>query len=139
MDEGTRRLVEQLEAERLRHVPAREGVDVARRRNRYARLYADMPEHPRLSGLSDGAWRLYVEGLVHCASLLTDGAISPSFVTRRSGGRTQAAELVRSGAWLPQPGGGWLVHDYLDHQPSRVEIENASKRGRSAAEARWRE
>lgn len=45
--------------------------------------------------------------------------------------RKLAAELVRVGRWEPVDG-GWMIHDYLDYNPSRAEWEAEVARKRTA-------
>lgn len=84
-------------------------------------------EHPKVAALSDSAVALFVSGLAYCNRNLTDG-----FVPRQVGlgqlrycdGNTTPVigELVEAGMWEEAPG-GWQVHDYLDFQPSREQVE----------------
>lgn len=97
----------------------------------WAKLDDSFPEHLKVIDLSDGAFRLYVEGLCYAARNLTDGALPKAAVRRLTGGDRRAAELVDAGLW-DAVDGGWAIHDYLDFNPSadqvRGEREQARKR-----------
>jgi hypothetical protein len=86
-------------------------------------------------GLSRDARLMYLEGLVHCATALTDGAIRVRLARISDAPDPEAAagELVACGAWERQPT-GFLVADYQEHNRSREEIELA----RAAASERKR-
>jgi len=84
----------------------------------WVRIDEHAMSHRKLRALSDGAFRLWVEGLAHCQRHLTNGAISSqdlrNFRYKRS---RRVAELCTSveGApplWIPT-GDGFTVHDYL--------------------------
>ena len=83
---------------------------------------------------------LYVWGLAYCHDQLSDGVIPTIAVRRRVELRKPlalAAILCDAGLWEPRPG-GWLVHDWHDHNPSLERIKEkrtlAAKR-----QAAWRE
>ena len=100
----------------------------------------DLPDHPKVAGLTDGAFRLYLTGLCYCSRHLTDGRI-PEAVTARWGVRhpdRAASELMSAGLWTSSAD-GFEVVGYLEHQRSKVEVEalsvkrsKAGKRGGKA-------
>ena len=96
-------------------------------------------EHPKAIDLSLAAKGLWVEGLCYCSRRLTDGLV-PAGVVRRAGGEEQAAELVAAGLWEACEG-GWRMHDYLDHQRSKSQVESTAKAraeaGAKGAASRW--
>lgn len=106
----------------------------------WVRLDDMMPMHPKLTGLSDPAFRLYICGICWSSLHCTDGHIpedqfryvAPTL--RRP--RTAADQLVLAGLW-EKNGSGWLIHDYLEYQPSadRVRRDLIAKRKR---QERWR-
>lgn len=105
----------------------------------WVRIDDTFPDHPKVVGLTDSAFRTYVAGLCYAARYLTDGAI-PSSALRSIGPRKAAAELERAGIWQ-RTDHGYAIRDYLDYNPSRAEVEaNREKRraaGVRAARARW--
>ncbi len=70
--------------------------------------------HVKVLALTDGAFRLWVEGLAHCQKHLTDGAIaSVALKGFRYINRKRVAELLSTGLWESGSGDGFGVHDYL--------------------------
>ena len=91
-----------------------------------------MPEHPKVAGLSDRAFRAHVEALCYCAGVLTDGRI-PAVVAKGRKWTRAAAELVAARLWETADD-GWAVHDYLKHQRSKEEaIDLSMKRAEAGA------
>lgn len=83
----------------------------------------------RAGGLS--AFGLHILGLLHCSRYLTDGQVEPEFLedtfdaarTRERDQATIVQALEKHGLWIPDENGGWRVHDYLEHNPSRERVE----------------
>ena len=85
----------------------------------YIKLYCGMPDHPKVIGLSDAAFRLLIRCWDRCGGFLTDGGITPAWwAQQKAKART---ELVAAGL-VHLDGDEILVHDYLEHQHSRDEI-----------------
>lgn len=99
-------------------------------------------EHPKLVGLSDGAFAAWVTGLLYCNRNRTDGFIPAAAAHRRlrGDGEETAEELVRAGLW-ERTDDGYRVHDYLDYQPSSDQArrisEARSAAGQAGAASRW--
>jgi hypothetical protein len=82
------------------------------------------------SGQGLMAFGLHGLALLHCAKYLTDGVIDREFVDDTLDdagvtGKARAAmvvQLVERGQWEVH-GDGWYAHDYLEHNPSRAEVE----------------
>lgn len=97
----------------------------------YLNLDDGFAEHPKIMGLSDGAFRLHVAALCYCARRMTDGDIP------REAARTLSAtakprhilELEASSLWITSAT-GWQVHDFLDWNRSRNEIEERREKDR---------
>lgn len=82
-------------------------------------------EHEKCVDLSDAAWTLWLHGLLYCSRNLTDGRIPEGMLARLSAvknPRKAAGELVEAGLW-DHHDGAWWVHDYLDHQRSKAQVE----------------
>jgi len=98
-----------------------------------------MPENPKIVGLSDGAFRLYVEAICWCSRQETNGTV-PVAAMRRLGKPRFIAELVKAGRFL-ETLGTYDIHDYLEYQRSASEIASfrASKAesGAKGAHMRW--
>jgi hypothetical protein len=105
----------------------------------WARLDDSFPEHPKVAALTDSAFRLWTTALCYSARNLTDGLISPvalrycgSNANLSRPGRT-ASTLVTAGLWEAE-GDAYRIHDYLDYNPSKADVE----RDREAARERMR-
>lgn len=90
----------------------------------WVRLDDGFPEHPKILGLSDAAFRLHILALCYAARNLTDGMIPQAWLTGGKGRTVPKAtvQLVLSGVWNALESGGFQIHDYLQYQPSRVQI-----------------
>ena len=87
----------------------------------WAKLDDLFPENEKVAGLSDAAFRLYIHGICYAARNLTDGKI-PSSARRGLGGTMgRISELLDAGLWEIHEG-GWLIHDYLEYNPSREQV-----------------
>jgi hypothetical protein len=77
-------------------------------------------DHPKIVGLTDAAFRLWVYGLAYCQHYLTDGRIDNPKVLR---GFTPAKRtaLLDAGLWVTA-GNAVTVHDYLDWNDSRETV-----------------
>jgi hypothetical protein len=105
----------------------------------WLRLDDGFPEHPKVVGLTDAAFRLEVSALCYAHRNITDGLIPEGFIPRRLARSVPALEAAR--LWVPSPEGGWLLNDYLAWQSSRAAIEEIRdtrrKAGAKGARARW--
>jgi hypothetical protein len=99
----------------------------------WARLDDAFPDHPKIAGLSDAAFRMHVRGICYAARLLTDGrvpkAVAEEWMTsnrRRTRRELNALkELLDAGIWLTKRR-DYVIHDYLEYNPSRAKV--AAKR-----------
>jgi len=97
------------------------------------------PIHRKVDGLSDAAFRLHTSAIFWCFRNTTDGFIPTEDLDlvcpRLRGVERLAAECVRRGVWhqaeqactsenCPGPAseGGWVIHDYFEHQPTKEEV-----------------
>lgn len=111
----------------------------------WVNLDDQFPEHPKVDGLSDAAFRLHVAGICYCNRHLTDGFVPTNRVRRLVPKFKQTAldELVGYGMWKPHPPDGYLyeIHDFLDWNRSRDQVvserERKSKGGKKGAQQRW--
>lgn len=100
----------------------------------WSKLDDNIFEHPKMLRAGEDAANLYVRGLVYCNRFLTDGRIEAEVlpaITRKREAPRLAADLVRVGLWETHPDGGWLVHDFHEHNPTAEEV--AEKRAALAA------
>jgi hypothetical protein len=105
----------------------------------YVALDHGMPENPKVIGLTDAAFRMYIEAICYCSRQQSDGAIPPAAL-RRLGDDESADDLAAAGL-LERHGKAWAVHDYLLHQRSAEEIQllrdHKADNGIRGAHARW--
>lgn len=109
----------------------------------YIRVDVLMTEHPKIEGLSDKAFRALIDLWCYCARQRSDGTV-PGPRWRRVPPKARA-ELIGAGLADPlltdDPDSGVTMHDYLEHQRSRDDIDElAAKRaeaGRRGAAKRW--
>ncbi|MFP3986933.1 hypothetical protein U9R90_05400 [Streptomyces sp. E11-3] len=82
------------------------------------------PSHRKIALLTDRAFRLHVSALCWCAENLTDGRISDrelTLVAHIRGLKATAKQLEDAGVW-DRNDGGWVIHDFLDYNPSREQV-----------------
>ena len=97
----------------------------------WARLDESAMDHPKVSALADGAFRLWVQGLVYCQRFLTDGYISDVALRgQRAYSPKRKAELLTVGLWEASET-GVRVHDYLDWNESREHVMAARHHARN--------
>jgi hypothetical protein len=89
--------------------------------------------HPKVVGLPLEAIGVWALALSWCSKNLTDGAIPRRLVKAMEWPETAVDELVAEGLW-EETDRGWLVHDYLDFNPSKSDVDAAkdSQRKRTA-------
>jgi hypothetical protein len=112
---------------------------MARDERTYIRVHDGMPDHPKIDGLSDRAFRLLVETWCWCSRHLTDGRV-PTTTWVKRGTPKARAELMAAG--LADSRDGYVqMHDYLEHQRSAEEVaeirEARSAAGVLANHERW--
>lgn len=105
----------------------------------YIRIDVQLPEHPKADELSDKAFRMLIELWCYCGRNRTDGIVTKKR-WEAAGPAKARAELVKAGLAEPADG-GVVMHDYLQHQRSRAEIDELSAKrteaAKKAAAARW--
>jgi len=108
----------------------------------WVKLDDNFVDHPKVSKLSDGAFRVHLSALSYASRNLTDGHVDrhlPRRLTNHLRVASFVRELVESGLW-DETDDGYQIHDYLDFQPSRAEIlerreKNAERKRRSRSKA----
>lgn len=86
----------------------------------WVRLDDRFPSHPKVLGLSDGAFRVHVSAICYAAEYETNGVIS-SVLVRQNKWQRRIKELVEARLWDPVDG-GFVIHDYLEYNPSREQV-----------------
>ncbi len=97
------------------------------------------PEHRKIRRLSDAAYRLHHTALCACAKDETDGLVTEDDITEMEHGprlRKHVPALVDMGLWEPVPG-GWLIHDFLDYNPSHSK-QVAKREANRRRQEEWR-
>lgn len=87
------------------------------------------PIHRKVKGLTDAEYRLHTEAVFWCARNLTDGHVGRDELRDVSGiskPERHLAALVKRGLWI-ETDTGWVIHDYLEYQPSRSKVLQTRK------------
>lgn len=104
----------------------------------YIRVHDGMPENAKVEALSDRAFRVLIDLWCWCSRTLSDGVIPEAVWVKRTGTAKVQRELL--GGLVEKVDGQFVMHDYLEHQRSRAEVEALrSKRaeaGRKGGKAR---
>lgn len=106
----------------------------------YAKLTLDFADSHKVAPLSDGAFRALVRMILWSRRMLTDGRI-PGPMARVFAKPKQLAELTSNDPVNPSlrvDGDDYWIHDFLEHQSSKAQVEamqeasrlNGSKGGR---------
>jgi hypothetical protein len=96
----------------------------------WVRIDENAMDHPKIGGLPDGAFRLWVQGLAYCQKYLTDGVISDVAVKGlRAYSPKRRAELVAATLWESAVS-GVQVHDYLQWNESRANVMKTREQAR---------
>jgi hypothetical protein len=114
----------------------------------WANIDDQFPDHPKVAGLSDAAFRLHVVGICYCNRHMTNGKIDRDEVPRlvRRFKKAALEELIDKGIWYDRNGVGiYEIHDFLQWNRSREDIVSERDRihrvrsdaGKKGAKARW--
>lgn len=96
----------------------------------YIRVHDGMDEHPKIEPLSDRAFRALMSTWFWCSRNKTDGRVLTAVWEKRVPKKVRT-ELVDAG--LAEVHDGYVqMHDYLDHQRSAEQIEQAIEDKRAA-------
>ena len=86
----------------------------------YITVHNGMPEHFKIEALSDKSFRCLLDLWCWCSRNETDGKVPESVWLKRTNTKVRAELLIA----LAEPiKTGVYMHDYLEHQRSRDEIE----------------
>jgi len=97
------------------------------------------PEHRKVRRLTDAAYRLHHTAMCACAKDETDGLVTEIDISDMEHGprlRKHVDSLVLAGLWESAPG-GWIIHDFLDYNPSHAQLDEKRAADRERQE-RWR-
>lgn len=117
----------------------------------WVRLDEDFAEHPKVVTAGPLAMAMHVAGLCYANRNSTDGRI-PRPIAKRlidlddftQSWEDVVADLLTAGMWT-ETEQGFEIHDYLEYQPSKADVEakradlhaKRAAAGRKGAEARW--
>ena len=105
----------------------------------WVRIDENAMDHPKIGGLPDGAFRLWVEALSYCQKFLTDGLVNAvALKGLRSYSPKRRAVLVSVGLWNEAPAAAVSVHDFLEWNESRDRVLQARTESRDRRR-KWRE
>jgi len=112
----------------------------------WARIDDKFLDNPKVRKAGKDATYLYVSGLIYSSNQLTEGFISDEalglvaykgFIKNEL---THASILVECELW-DRVEGGYQIHDYLDYNPTKEQIEEARAKkqaaGSKGAQSRW--
>lgn len=88
----------------------------------WVKLDDGFPDHEKVVGLSDGAFRAYVTALCGSARVLTDGRIGKERIKVWIGAARRVDELLNAGLLERDEDGELRIHDYLRFNPSRAQV-----------------
>jgi len=93
----------------------------------WIKLDDNTTRHPKIAGLSDRAFRVWIAALCYASEFLTDGALPIAFLVTVK--RTIQEELISAGLWHLN-GDAVEIHDYLEHQTAKEDVEKERARNR---------
>lgn len=99
----------------------------------WAKFTVDMPDNPKVLPLSDAAFRCLVEATMYSRRMMSDGFLATRLAVAKWG-LEPLQELCTNDTEKPsfvEVEGGYLIHDFTEHQETKAEIE--AKRKRNAA------
>jgi hypothetical protein len=96
----------------------------------YIKLHDGFDEHPKVAGLSDKAFRTYIEALCYCARNLTDGRIS--FAVARKLAPPRVWAVLTAVRLVDAHDDHYSLHDYLEHQRSAEQVRQLKEARREA-------
>lgn len=95
----------------------------------WIKLDDGFPNNPKIVGLSDHSFRLYIAGLCYSGKYLTDGFI-PEAVVAQFGDPT---ELLEKGLW-EETFDGIQIGNYTEYQTPKAEVEKKREQSRERGE-----
>ena len=109
----------------------------------WLRLDDGYARHRKVRRRSDAAFRLHTTAMCFCGHDLTDGVVTLEDIQEMPGINQRQlmrriSELCDANLWEEHGRNAWLVHDYLDYNPSRVEVMEGREQARNR-QKRWKE
>ncbi len=103
----------------------------------WVRLDEKFADHPKVVRAGPLGMAMHVTALCYCNRHLTDGFVPKQIasvlldLTGLGEWSLVVEDLVEAGLWEPVDR-GWLIHDYLDYQPSRAYAESVKNKRKQA-------
>jgi hypothetical protein len=101
----------------------------------WVKLSDTFAEDPKIIGLTDRSFRAHVSAMCYCARHATDGVV-PSAIAATFPAAAIAG-LTAAGVWESLPLGDYLIHDWLEYNPSRAQIKAKRAAASNASRKRW--
>lgn len=98
----------------------------------WARFDDRYSDSPKVEAAGPWAELLDMRAIIYCAGNLTDGLVTPGALRKISHGipavKGKVAKLLEVDRWsVNELGGGWFIHDFLDYNPSRAQVEDSKR------------
>ncbi|MEY2873490.1 MAG: hypothetical protein RLZZ373_861 [Pseudomonadota bacterium] len=103
----------------------------------YVRVESSVPRHRKFLKAGPAPSWLWLCGLAYCQEGLTNGFIPEEALTSLGVPKNApylAERLVKAGLW-DLVSGGWMVHDYLEHNRSSEQVGDLKAKRKKAGEA----
>lgn len=102
----------------------------------WLRVDDNFADHPKIEALSDAAFRVHVRALCYAARLNTEGYVQAGVAARFGATKKMIADFLALGLWEDRDD-GYMLHDFLEYNPSNAEREKRAAASSAAARARW--
>jgi hypothetical protein len=102
----------------------------------WVRIDDNFADHPKIIGLSDSAFRLYISALCYSNRQLTDGFIANAVYTKMST-EDESQFLVEAGLW-EESEGGFAIRSYNEYQPTKEKVNEKREQAKERLK-RYRE
>lgn len=89
----------------------------------WVRLDDLFPDHPKVIGLSDEAFRVFVTSLCYCNRYLTDGLIPQLAAERFTRNIVDVAKELTDCSLWERDLDGWRIRSYTEYQPTKDKVE----------------
>lgn len=93
----------------------------------WIKLEDKAPRHPKVAGLTDKAFRVWVTSMCYASEFLTDGILPPAYLITVK--KAVQDELIAARLW-DKDGDVTSIHDYLGHQTSKASVERKKEKTR---------
>lgn len=94
----------------------------------WIKLADNTTRHPKVSRLSDKAFRFWIASLCYAGEFLTDGVVPVTFLLTVK--RAIQDEILDAGLWEVRPDGAIAIHDYLEHQRNKATVQQQRDRNK---------